>query len=358
MNRLLCGLPGSGKSHYAVKLIRDALEQARIVVTNVPLDLEAVDRLRLPGVVVLLSSDDMAGGLFFAKYPGGVFVLDEVRKWLPAGMTQKELPAGFDAMLSEHRHFEDWRGRSSEVVLITQCASQLPRVVRTLIDSSIVFTKLGRVGIKSAYVARVYNGPAVINELKKGDLVSSFRGKYERALFKLYQSHTRANSNRAGVFEEVGDGGAGNVLKGFQFRLVAIAGVLGVLAAGGLWYKIVAHRGEDQPLSAVPVAAPPAQGEARGEVRAPASADRGTGAGGGRGGSLPALSAFWTSSGSCGALDLEGRRVEASCEQLRGLGVRTVAAVGSGRSSGGVFGGRSSVGSEVAKVAGVSKGGL
>lgn len=180
MNTLLAGLPGSGKSHHAVRLIVDALKDARVVVTNVAVIPERVASLKLPGLLVVLDEDAMKGGEFFFEYPGAVFVLDEVRKWLPSGLQQKDLAKGFDKMLSEHRHFEDWRGRSSEVILISQCASQLPRCVRTLIDTTVIFEKLHKVGLKRFYRSQTYSGPQSLVDRRKADLLSSARAPPHR----------------------------------------------------------------------------------------------------------------------------------------------------------------------------------
>jgi zona occludens toxin (predicted ATPase) len=312
MNRLLAGLPGSGKSHYAVSLIRDALRDARVVVTNVPLNLEAVDKLGLPGVVVQLSDDDLTGGQFFDKYPGAYVVLDEVRKWLPSGLQQKDLPAGFDRMLSEHRHYEDWRGRSGEIVLISQCGSQLPRCVRTLIDSTVVFQKLARIGLRRSYVGRIYNGPQVITECRAADLVSSFRARYQSDLFRLYRSHSKAGSRNVGKFEEVGDK-KGNVLFGFQFRLVGAAALAAVVAVGYMGYRFTGQAdrsgevGDGGQRAAVGAKAPrPAAvplSQARNEADSP----------------VPALSGYWRLGDRCGAWDIEGVRVSVPCERLAGV---------------------------------------
>lgn len=231
MNRLLAGLPGAGKSHHSVVLIRDALADGRLVVTNVAVDEDELNGLGLPGSLICLSDRDMSQCEFLAEYPGGFFVFDEVRKWLPSGLQQKNLPKNWDHLLSEHRHIEDDQGRSSEVVLISQCASQLPRCVRTLIDNTLIFTKLNKLGIKNAYVCRVYNGPQPLTEARKADLVNSFRRKYSADIFRLYRSHSKG---QGGHFQEDGDKGASNVLKGFQFRAVAFAFVAGL--ASLIWF--------------------------------------------------------------------------------------------------------------------------
>lgn len=261
MNRLLAGLPGSGKSHHAVVLIREALKDARVVVTNVAVIADAIERLRLPGLLVVLSEAEMDTCDFLQEYPGGFFVFDEVRRWIPSGLQQKQLPAAWDRLLSEHRHAEDWRGRSSEVVLISQCASQLPRCVRTLIDNTLIFTKLNKLGMKSAYVGRIYTGPQTIMEPRRADSVSSFRAKYRRDIFALYRSHSKARGS--GRFAEDGDKGQSNLLHGFQFKSVGVALVLGL---GAVIYFLTSGWGgiasEPQPDPEPHLPAPQPQREA------------------------------------------------------------------------------------------------
>lgn len=232
MNRLLAGLPGAGKSHHSVILIRDALKDGRVVVTNVAVDEDELNGLGFSGSLICLSDRDMSQCDFLAEYPGGFFVFDEVRKWLPSGMQQKNLPKHWDQLLSEHRHIEDDQGRSSEVVLISQCASQLPRCVRTLVDNTLIFTKLNKLGMRNAYVCRVYNGPQSLTEARKIDLINSFRQRYSADIFRLYRSHSKAQG--VGNFQEDGDKGASNVLKGFQFRAVLFAFVAGVISL--IWF--------------------------------------------------------------------------------------------------------------------------
>lgn len=231
MNRLLAGLPGAGKSHHSVVLIRDALKDGRCVVTNVALDEDEMNGLGLPGSLICLSDRDVAQCDFLSEYPGGFFVFDEVRKWIPSGMQQKNLPKNWDHLLSEHRHIEDDQGRSSEVVLISQCASQLPRCVRTLIDNTLIFTKLNKLGMRNAYVCRVYNGPQSLIEARKADLINSFRRKYSADIFRLYRSHSKGQGVH---FQEDGDKGASNVLQGFQFRAVGFAFVAGSVSL--IWF--------------------------------------------------------------------------------------------------------------------------
>lgn len=331
MNRLLSGLPGAGKSYHAAELIIAALKQARIVVTNIPMKVDEVEKLGHPGVLVLLGEDDMSDCDFLGRYPGGFFVLDEVRKWIPSGIQQKQLRPNWDLLLSEHRHSEDWRGRSCEVVLISQCASQLPKCVRTLIDNTTICEKLNKVGLSKCYVGRLYNGPQSLTDQRKVDLVNSWRGKYESSVFTLYESHSKAAKQRSAhaVFLEDGDGGATNIFHSGQAKMVYAGAVAALFSLGyvthafGIWGDgglapssapepaAIARSGDDRADGGEggersESTEPRPDPVARGAVESPRLEDE-----------APRLSGFWRAGDVCGGWDISGRRVRVTdCSKL------------------------------------------
>lgn len=330
MNRLLIGLPRAGKSYSAVEIILAALRQARVVVTNLALRQDVLIGEDLPGVLVLLSHDDMMSGDFFYKYPGALFVIDEARRFMPAGSQQKDLKDGWDKLLSEHGHFEDWRGRSSEVVLISQCASQLPKCVRTLIDQTCVYEKLNKVGFARHFRKRLYTGAQQLGELRACDLLDTSRGSYKKEIYRFYHTHSQKRSSMFGP-SETGDHGSASIFRGSGFRGVALGVVLAIGAFVGLVHYWFPGSKSGAVISGGASALPLSQSAefgagGRGEVRAPTPAPNVA--------SVPVvssrsvvdqLSGYWIFGDQCGAVDVAGHRVPFSdCAALRSA--RTVAA--------------------------------
>lgn len=331
MNIAFIGLPGAGKSYNGARYILEQLKAARLVVTNLPMNVEEVDKAQFLGRLVLLSNAAMEEGDFFFQYPGAVFVIDECRQFLPAGIQQKDLREGWDKLLSEHRHYEDSLGRSSQVVLLTQCTSQLPRCVRTLIEETRVYDKLNNVGLKNYFREQVYRGPQPLTEAKKADLVTSTRHKYDRAkVGRYYQTHAKAANAGNREMEQGTSFLAGS---GVRYVLGALlVGAVSVSYAVSSWSsrldepERVAATEPGQAIAEHPPASTPAR--AAGPVDAAVS----DGSAVSRDSSdadereaptvSTAYSGYWRMGDRCGALDAYGRRVVVVCQDLEG--VRTV----------------------------------
>jgi zonular occludens toxin Zot len=124
----ICGLPGEGKTIYAVWLVEQLVRQGRRVVTNIELktDHPAYDR------VYSIGSDDYPvvsdKGCFFNHFPpGSVYVIDEADVYFDAsdhGKTPQQV----------RLYFKQHRKRRDDVVLIVQYPANLYVRIRRLVN--------------------------------------------------------------------------------------------------------------------------------------------------------------------------------------------------------------------------------
>ena len=256
------GLPGSGKSYEAVsRVIVPALRKGRKVMTNLPLNIEAlkegdipVDKLKLVsterlakanrgyGLGVMLKWEGGLGGGLDAgendrvywegrarrkgaegiptaeelgteldtqmeQYPydgevfgeGGVIVLDEIDRMWPSGqvMGESHEAAVNRVFFAEHRHSVGEDGVSREIVLITQDPANVARWVRSFVQSMVDHSSMKGVGIKAGYTVRY------VNEIMPRDRVHMAAVRTEsrtldKRYFPLYQSATASATGEVG----------------------------------------------------------------------------------------------------------------------------------------------------------------
>ncbi|MFS2127449.1 zonular occludens toxin domain-containing protein, partial [Pseudomonas sp. Pseusp97] len=131
------GKPGHGKSFGVVKhVIIPSLKQGRHVVTNIPLMVD--DLLTDFGGFISQLPDDWYSRPDLADLcpPGCVLVLDELwRRW-PSGLKATNVPHADKALLAEHRHRVDQKGKSMRIILVTQDLQQLAAFALTLIEQT------------------------------------------------------------------------------------------------------------------------------------------------------------------------------------------------------------------------------
>jgi len=191
------GLPGHGKSYSVVNnVILPALEKGRRVVTNIPLNEdEFTKRLgHKPEIFEFDVDRALQESDYWDTLPkGAIFVLDEVWRIWPAG--KLNIPEQHKSFLAEHRHNVDAEGNSAQVVLVTQDLTQIAKFARILVEETFIVTKLVAVGSSTRYRVDVYRGGQNATEAKKSDLLRSFFGRFDSEGFKLYQSHTLAESD-------------------------------------------------------------------------------------------------------------------------------------------------------------------
>lgn len=213
MINLLIGPPGGGKSYEAVVYhILPALAKGRLVITNLPLDLERLRQIdeSYPALIKMVGNRKgmvaaKAGGWgrpavaaeeegiirafsTMADYAdpwrhevtgsGPLYVIDECHLGLPRGGTLLEVEEWY----SLHRH------ESADVLLITQSYGKVSKSIVDLVQVCYRVKKGTAFGLSKNYIRKVQDGV-------RGDVVNTAVRKYEKRYFGLYKSHTRGGGS-------------------------------------------------------------------------------------------------------------------------------------------------------------------
>ena len=233
------GMPGSGKSYNAVEnQIIPALVAGRTVVTNIPLKFDALRaRVGTGKVIEFPLNSVMQNPETIKDYvtKGCLFVLDEAWRIWPAGQKTNDIPEVYKSLLAEHRHMVDEHGRSTQILLIVQDASNVATFARKLIESTFIHTKLSHVGAAGRFRVDIYHGPVTGTIGPKERRDREIFGTYKKDIWDLYQSHTMSDSKADGALEAPIDK-RHNALKRPIF-VVVIPLVLGI-AGFALWHLI------------------------------------------------------------------------------------------------------------------------
>lgn len=196
MINLLIGPPGGGKSYEAVVFhVLPALAAGRLVITNLPLDIERLGQLdgAWPGLIVKVEDRMTPIGVVRAfstiadyAHPwrhsengsGPLYVIDECHMAMPRGGTKLEVEEWY----ALHRH------ESADVLLITQSYGKLSKSIVDLVQVCYRVKKGTAFGTAKQYIRKVQDGV-------RGDVVNTSIRKYEKRYFGLYKSHTRGGGS-------------------------------------------------------------------------------------------------------------------------------------------------------------------
>jgi len=225
MIELLEGVPGSGKSYYAVserllKWVR-AGRRVYVFVDGFYLDrlalFEGVELAVLEQQITLWQSgEEVKAGLLDVE-PGSAVLIDEVQTvFRSKDKTDPQLLR----WLETHRH------RGIDLVLMCQQYGQVTLGVNRLVEATTKFRRLDRFGLKNRYQASVRGNPEEL------EVIRMFSGKYEPKLYAYYSSYASAS------VRETARGGS--MLKS-PTLLVGILGLLVAVAwfAFGGWLSVV-----------------------------------------------------------------------------------------------------------------------
>jgi zona occludens toxin (predicted ATPase) len=212
MIEMLEGVPGSGKSYYAVserllKWVR-AGRRVYVFVEGFYLDrlalFEGVELTVLQQQITLWQSgEEVKAGLLEVE-PGSAVLIDEVQTvFRSKDKTDPQLLR----WLETHRH------RGIDLVLMCQQYGQVTLGVNRLVEATTKFRRLDRFGLKNRYQASVRGNPEEL------EVIRMFSGKYEPKLYAYYSSYSSAS------VRETARGGS--MLK----SPTLIFGVLGLLVA-------------------------------------------------------------------------------------------------------------------------------
>ena len=186
MIEMLEGVPGSGKSYYAVserllKWVR-AGRRVYVHVDGFYLDrlalFEGLDLVVLQQQITLWhSGEDVKAGLLQVE-PGSAVLIDEVQTVFRS--KDKTDPALL-RWLETHRH------RGIDLVLMCQQYGQVTLGVNRLVEATTKFRRLDRFGLKNRYQASVRGNPEEL------EVIRMFSGKYEPKLYAYYSSYSSAS---------------------------------------------------------------------------------------------------------------------------------------------------------------------
>jgi len=216
------GLPGHGKSYGVVEhVIIPSLKQGRHVVTNIPLNADAL-LMDFGGTIQQLPNDWFElDDLSDYAANGCVLVLDELwRRW-PAGMLTNQASTADKALLAEHRHRVDKDNRSMRIVLVTQDLSQIANWVRVLVESTYRVSKKS----KKFYVVSIYNGAVTGVRPPKSALLRQATGRFKKEVYVYYSSATQSETGNVGD-ESKADGRA-SILKSWGLWVLIITSLIG-----------------------------------------------------------------------------------------------------------------------------------
>lgn len=175
MMTLITGLPGRGKTLYAVQLIREASISGRKIYSD-------VEGLKVPHEPIPEGFD------WRDTPPGSLIVYDEAHRRFPSSGRSGPSPDEQVNRLDTHRH------TGHDFLFITQYPGKLHKVIRDLIDRHVhlvrAFGLQGALMHEWGFCQASPESPTARKEAEK------IRWKYPRNLYKLYQSastHARYN---------------------------------------------------------------------------------------------------------------------------------------------------------------------
>ena len=238
MIELLEGVPGSGKSYYAVserllKWVR-AGRRVYVYVDGFYLDrlalFEGVEMAVLEQQITLWhSGEDVKAGLLQVE-PGSAVLIDEVQTVFRS--KDKTDPALL-RWLETHRH------RGIDLVLMCQQYGQVTLGVNRLVEATTKFRRLDRFGLKNRYQASVRGNPEELDVIP--DVFGQVRAEAVRLLFQLFLGHGARN------------GAGGSILK----SPTLLVGGLGLVVAVG-WFAFGGWLSGAKPIPAAAVSKLPA----------------------------------------------------------------------------------------------------
>lgn len=199
----LLGRPGAGKSYEAVVFqIIPAAKEGRLVVTNIPINLDAVEKYYGAETAAHIRIVKTEYGDYGLKRPfsepddflvhkdwqnakgqGPLFVVDETHLCIGRDAKKEVLE-----YLSMHRHY------GHDIIVMSQSPTKLHKDLRDMIEVSYRCVKKSVFGDDTHYIKKTYHGCAVRNT----EFVHEEEREYKAQYFQFYKSHTQSGSS---VFE-------------------------------------------------------------------------------------------------------------------------------------------------------------
>ena len=182
MIEMLEGVPGSGKSYYAVSerflsWVR-ANRKIYVYVDGIFLDrLGAFEGRTVEDlskqIIVWQTPDDVRTGLLQVE-SGSAVIIDEAQTIF---RSREKVDAELLRMLETHRH------KGIDIVMLCQQHGQMTLGVLRLVEVTTKFRRLDRFGLKGRYQAQVRGNP------EETEVIRMFTGKYSPGIYAYYSSY-------------------------------------------------------------------------------------------------------------------------------------------------------------------------
>lgn len=228
--QLYAGLQGSGKSYGVVEnVLIPACNISRPVYCNIPLYLDQIyaEYPQMQGLITLFTNDQLTGD-FLMEIPGGaVIIIDECWRFWPSGLTASKIEQKFKEFFAEHRHKTGENGLTQEICLITQSPSQIAKVVRDLVDQTVITRKNTAAGSDKTFNMDIYPGCAKGLD-NPGQSITGGFGRYKPEIYRFYKSHTKSETGLPGMEKRADN--RGRFWNNPYFRYV-----LPLIFASGVW---------------------------------------------------------------------------------------------------------------------------
>lgn len=255
------GVPGSGKTYEVVaSVIFPAFLKGRRIVTNIEgisqekfvnyvdelnkskKDKEKIDFATLGTIVKVEDSDVLKPSFFPYKgaieptiaQNGDLICLDEIWRIFD---DSKKILEEHKSFIAEHRHFVNEQGNTSDLVVINQSISNIPKFIKDRIETTYRMTKFISLGMNNRYRVDVYSG----SRLYKTTLIHSIQAKYNKNIFKLYKSYDNDNAKEQSIDDR------NNIFKSSMFKFKMLFSLLFLI--GGSIYLYKTHKELDITLS-------------------------------------------------------------------------------------------------------------
>lgn len=230
--KIITGLQGEGKTHYAMKLLKEEAAKGRPCFTN-------IDGCIIDGVEDIPENED--GELDWQLCPradkeegtqGAFIVYDEAQKlkdnqgnkYFAHVNRQKLSPREVISELDEHRHF------GYDILFVTQDSNLLHGHLTSLIKEHYHCSRpLNKKGSQIAFWRSVQKNPNAPSAIERAEDV--FFEKFDDAVFKEYKSTEMVTDKKLRI-------------PAYMWKLGIIAGIM-FIGAGALFFNFFSHFGSN-----------------------------------------------------------------------------------------------------------------
>lgn len=186
----LMGQPGAGKSFEAVRVLIEAIEEGRKIVTNLPLRMDAIravyeDKADLVELRTFTTDPET-----WKAEPGSLVIADEVADILQKGMFGEDL----------HQFFRMGRHEGLDFLLITQAETSIAPEIRKMMAVVDECFNMEGVGVSGFYKVTRYR----MVQGQRKETIDTRRERYTKKIYSFYESRTMgggggSNKKRRGI---------------------------------------------------------------------------------------------------------------------------------------------------------------